>query len=546
MSASPRALRALVLLAGFYLVALVVLGVLVGTDVAAWVWAPAPVAVKVTVISALLGLPVLRGAFALGASSGDEREALPVTEAGQPELWGTVRWLAERSGTRPPDEILLTGEVNAAVSEDARLLGLLPGRRRLYLGVPLLSGLSEPQLHSVIAHELGHYGNADTRLAGITRRGRDCVLRTVAAFQEQERKRIGKERSRQEKADAKRLRKGRKAKGVDTGRTGLRYRLMARPFQAYARFYLRVTSGVGRQQELAADRMAVRVAGRDATASALRETAVLDAAHDFYQSRYAMLGVEAGLLPPRGEVFGGLRHLLADPRRRSALAELRGELPADEESPYDSHPPVAERVRLIEAQPDDGRGTDPARPALALLRDAERVLAELEDVLLTPEALAMERAAWPELAHRAMHARATAGAGPLRTALATAGIAAGSASGDLAALLDSADAERLWLVAGHLPKSPDAARATGRAAREFLRPALEAGTYRLAELALVERAGAYWELSWSERVRLRLPGAAYSGGTGEPSETEEALSAAVRAATADVPDTAPLRALLAC
>ncbi|UQI45608.1 M48 family metalloprotease [Streptomyces sp. HU2014] len=546
MSASPRALRALVLLAGFYLVALVVLGVLVGTDVAAWVWAPAPVAVKVTVISALLGLPVLRGAFALGASSGDEREALPVTEAGQPELWGTVRWLAERSGTRPPDEILLTGEVNAAVSEDARLLGLLPGRRRLYLGVPLLSGLSEPQLHSVIAHELGHYGNADTRLAGITRRGRDCVLRTVAAFQEQERKRIGKERSRQEKADAKRLRKGRKAKGVDTGRTGLRYRLMARPFQAYARFYLRVTSGVGRQQELAADRMAVRVAGRDATASALRETAVLDAAHDFYQSRYAMLGVEAGLLPPRGEVFGGLRHLLADPRRRSALAELRGELPADEESPYDSHPPVAERVRLIEARPDDGRGADPARPALALLRDAERVLAELEDVLLTPEALAMERAAWPELAHRAMHARATAGAGPLRTALATAGIASGSASGDLVALLDSADAERLWLVAGHLPKSPDAARATGRAAREFLRPALEAGTYRLAELALVERAGAYWELSWSERVRLRLPGAAYSGGTGEPSETEEALSAAVRAATADVPDTAPLRALLAC
>ncbi|MFE0043924.1 M48 family metalloprotease [Streptomyces albireticuli] len=549
MSASPRALRALVLLAGFYLVALAVLGVLVGADVAAWIWAPAPVAIKVTVITALLGYPVLRGAFALGEGSGDEREALPVTEAEQPELWGTVRALAERSGTRAPDEILLVGEVNAAVSEDARLLGLLPGRRRLYIGVPLLAGLSEPQLHSVIAHELGHYGNADTRLAGITRRGRDCVLRTVGAFQERERKRIGKERSRQEKADAKRLRKGKKARGVDTGRTGLRYRVMAKPFQAYARFYLRVTSGVGRQQELAADRMAVRVAGRDATASALREIAALDAAHDFYQSRYAMLGVEAGLLPPRGEVFGGLRRLLADPERRSTLAELRGGLPADEESPYDSHPPVAERVRLIEAQPDDGRGADPARPALALLRDTERVLARLEDVLLTPEALAMERAEWPELAHRAMYTRATVGAGPLRTALATAGIASGSASGDLTALLDSADTGRLWLVAGYLPKSSDAARATGRAAREFLRPALEAGTYRLAELALVEKAGAYWELSWSERVRLRLPGA-YSGGTqGAPDmekapDIEEALAAAVRAATADAPDTAPLRTLL--
>ncbi|WP_308312426.1 M48 family metalloprotease [Streptomyces sp. ISL-11] len=532
-------MRALVLLAGFYLVALVVLGVLVGADIAVWIWAPPPVAIKVTVISALLGYPVLRGVFTLGAGTGDEQEALPVTELDQPELWGTVRALAERSGTRAPDGILLTGEVNAAVSEDARLLGLLPGRRRLYLGVPLLTGLSESQLHSVIAHELGHYGNADTRLAGITWRGRDCVLRTVAAFQEQEGKRIGKERSRQEKAAARRLRRGKKAKGVDTRGVGFRYRLMAKPFQAYARFYLRVTSGVGRQQELAADRMAVRVAGRDATASALREIAVLDAAHDFYQSRYALLGVEAGLLPPRGEVFGGLRHLLADPRRRSALAELRGELPADEESPYDSHPPVAERVRLIEAQPDDGRGADPARPALVLLRDAGRVLAELEDVLLTPEALAMERAEWPELAHRGMHALAREAAGPLRTALATAGVASGSASGDLTALLDSADAGRLWLVAGHLPKSPEAAEATGRAAREFLRPALEAGTYGLAELALVEKAGAYWELSWSERVRLRLPGAAHSG------ETEEALAAAVRAATADATDTAPLRTLLA-
>ncbi|MFI1255320.1 M48 family metalloprotease [Streptomyces netropsis] len=545
MTASPRALRALVLLADFYLVILVVLGALVGTDVAAWIWAPAPVAIKVTLISALLGFPILRGVFALGTSTGNEREALPVTETEQPELWGTVRSLAERSGTRPPDEILLTGEVNAAVSEDARLLGLLPGRRHLYLGVPLLSGLSEPQLHSVIAHELGHYGNADTRFAGITRRGRDCVLRTVAALQEQERQRIGKECSRQEKADAKRLRKGKKAKGVDTWRTGLRYRLMAEPFQAYARFYLRVTSGVGRQQELAADRMAIRVAGRDATASALREIAALDAAHDFCRSRYALLGIEAGLLPPRGEVFGGLRHLLADPRCRSTLAELRGQLPAEEESPYDSHPPVAERVRLIEAQPDDGRGTDPQRPALALLRDAERVLAQLEDVLLTPEALAVERAEWPELAHRAMPARATAAAGSLRTALATAGIAAGSASGDLAALLDSADAGRLWLVVGRLPKSSEAAQATSRAAREFLRPALEAGTYGLAELALVERAGAYWELSWSEQVRLRLPGAAYSGDTQEAPEVEEALTAAIRAATADTPDTTPLRTLLA-
>ncbi|MEV6669721.1 M48 family metallopeptidase [Streptomyces sp. NPDC051162] len=539
MGASPRALRALVLLAGFYLLAFVVVGLFVTVDVVAWTRAPGLAAVKVTVFSALLGFPVLRGVFAFGRTDGDEKAGSPVTEAEQPELWRTVRSLAERSGTRPPDEILLTGDVNAAVSEDARLLGLLPGRRRLHIGMPLLIGLTEQQLRSVIAHELAHYGNADTRLAGITLRGRDSVLRTVAAFQEQEQKRIGKERSKQQRAADKAVRKGKKAKEINTRGAGISYRMMAKPFQAYARCYLRATQSVGRQQELAADRVAARVAGRDATASALREIAVLDAAHDHYMDRYATSGVQAGLLPPRGEVCGGLRHLLADPHRRTALAELRGELPSAEVSPYDSHPPVAERVRMIEALPDDAAATDPARPALTLLRDVERVLVELEGAVLTPEALALERVDWPELTHRAMYALTEEAAEPLRTALAEAGVATGSAAGDLSALLDAADAERLWLIAGHLPKSPEAARATGRAAREFLRPALAAGVTRLTELALVEKGGAYWELSWSATSRLRLPGASAP----DPEDIAEAVTVAVRAAVADVPDTAPLRTL---
>ncbi|MEU2868185.1 M48 family metallopeptidase [Streptomyces olivoreticuli] len=532
-------MRALVLLAGFYLLAFAVVGVFAAVDVVAWSRAPGLAALKVTVFSALLGFPILRGVFAFGRSEGDEKAGSAVTEAEQPELWRTVRSLAERSGTRAPDEILLTGDVNAAVSEDARLLGLLPGRRRLYIGMPLLIGLTDQQLHSVIAHELAHYGNADTRLAGITLRGRDSVLRTVAAFQEQEQKRIDKERSKQERAAAKAVRKGKKTKAVNTRGAGFGYRMMAKPFQAYAQCYLRATRSVGRQQELAADRVAARVAGRNATASALRQIAVLDAAHDYYMDRYAMLGVEAGLLPPRGEVCGGLRHLLADPHRRSTLAELRDELPPADVSPYDSHPPVAERVRLIEALPDDAEMTDSARPALTLLRDVERVLVELEGTVLTPEALAMERVDWPELTHRAMYALTEAAAEPLRAAMAEAGVATGSAAGDLSALLDAADAGQLWLVAGHLPKSPEAAQATGRAAREFLRPALAAGAIRLTELALVERAGAHWELSWSLSARLRLPGGA------DPGDTEEAVAAAVRAALADVPDTTPLRMLAA-
>ncbi|MFI0909879.1 M48 family metalloprotease [Streptomyces abikoensis] len=537
MGTSLRALRALALLAGFHLLTLAVLGALLGADVAAWLWAPTAVAVELTVLSALLGVPIVRATLLLGRPGHAGDVGLPVSESEQPGLWRTVRSLAERVGTRAPDAILLTGDANAGVSEDTRLLGLLPGPRRLYIGVPLLTGLTEPQFHAVLAHELAHYCNTDTRLAGLTHRGRDSVLRTSDAFQEQERKRLDRKRARREKAAAKAVAKGREGKEVNTGRAGFTYRIAAKPFLAYARFYLRATHSAARAQELAADRTAARVAGRDATASALREIAVLDAVHDFYMSRYATMGIPAGLLPPRGEVFGGLRSLLTAPERQENLAALRSEPPAGVPSRYDTHPAPADRIRLVEALPDDGRANAPAGPALALLRDAEQVLAELEAAVLTPETLALERADWPELTHRTAHTLTVEEARPLREALAAAGlpVSPASPSADLAAFLDAVDAGGLWRIADHLPKSPEAARARGRAAREFLRPALYSGLCDLTELALAETAAARWELSWAEPARLLLPGGR---------EAAEAVAAAVRPAVGDVPDTAPLRELL--
>ncbi|WP_338399789.1 hypothetical protein [Streptomyces caatingaensis] len=207
-------------------------------------------------------------------------------------------------------------------------------------------------------------------------------------------------------------------------------------------------------------------------------------------------------------------------------------------SPYDTHPAPADRIRRIEALPDDGRAAAPAGPALALLRDTGRVLAELEAAVLAPEALALERTAdWRELTHRALHALTTEGARPLREALAEAGLPASpaSAAADLAVFLDAVDAGALWRIAGHLPASPEAARARGRAAREFLRPKLSSGLHDMTELALAERAAARWEPSWAQPARLLLPGGR---------EVTDAVAAAVRPAVADVPDTAPLRELL--
>ncbi|MFF5281581.1 M48 family metallopeptidase [Streptomyces sp. NPDC013171] len=520
MGATLRAVRALVLLSGFYLLGLGLLALLGAADWAVVLWAPAAIRIKVLIVSVLLAIPVVRGMAMLRTPRDEEPGGVLVTEADEPRLWATVRELAREVGTRAPDEIRLTADVNAAVTEDARLLGLLGGVRRLYLGLPLMAGLDEAGLRAVLAHELGHYVNSDTRLAGLGVRGRVQVGRMIELFHAKADAKVDKERARQERKSEKRIARGKKAKEIDTEGAGVTYRTMARIYSAYGRLYLRSTTSGARRQELAADLAAARIAGRDATARALRSIPAIDAANDHYLSSYAALGTDFGLLPARGEVFGGLRHLLA--ARADEVAGLCEELPDEPASPYDSHPPVAERVARIEALPDDGRATEGSGPALGLLTSPEAALGAIEDVSLTPEAQHMRRLDWPELVHEAMSARVARGTEELR-----------AGAGSLPALLDAIDAGRTWEIADRLPKSEKAAAATGRAAREFARPALRRGLSALVTDELLRSGRARWELSWTGPATLTLPDG-----------TADALPAALDAATADLPDTGPLRALL--
>ncbi|WP_405895322.1 M48 family metallopeptidase [Streptomyces sp. NBC_00104] len=531
MGATLRALRALVLLAGFYLLGVILLAALAGADYLLYLHAPSSLAAKLYVVSVLLAIPLVRGLFMLRTPRGEEPPGLPVTEADEPELWRTVRELADAVGTRAPSRIILTADVNAAVSEDARLLGLLPGPRHLYLGVPLLQGLTEAQVRAILAHELGHYSNADTRLAAITVRGRAQVLRTIRHFEERADKTAGRERARLEKKNAKAVAKGKQAKEIDTTGAGLTYRAMARIYTGYAKLYIRATLSGSRRQEYAADTAAARIAGRDATASALREIPALDAAFGFYMNSYATLGAEARLLPPRGEFFGGYGRILS--ARQLELVGLRTELPTDPTSPYDSHPPIADRVARIEALPADGRADEARGAALGLLADPDRSLAALEDVVLTEDVLRFRRTGdWQELLDGSMAANLSS----LDTALHRALAMYTKDHPSLPALLKVIDDGQLWQLARRLPLSDQAAEAQGRAFREFVRPALADALQGMVLAELSAHSRLRWEFSWSEPAAVRLPPA--------PDGTETDLGAAIDAAVADHPDTGPLRMLL--
>ncbi|MFF9624356.1 M48 family metalloprotease [Streptomyces griseosporeus] len=86
----------------------------------------------------------------------DDRPVLRRADA--PELFALVDDVARSVGTRTVDAVVVDDEVNASVS----VYGLR-GRRRLAIGLPLWEILTPQERVALLGHELGHYGNGDTR-----------------------------------------------------------------------------------------------------------------------------------------------------------------------------------------------------------------------------------------------------------------------------------------------------------------------------------------------------------------------------------------------
>ncbi|WP_246158599.1 M48 family metallopeptidase [Catellatospora sichuanensis] len=353
MTAGMRALLSVLMLIGFFVMILVELAATAVLGIWLISVAPAAIAVKVT---APLFIAIVGGVgWALWQAIRVKNEPMPgvvVSPEQAPHLWAEVRRLAEGVGTRAPDELRIVPEVNAAVSEHAKLLGLIPGRRYLYLGLPLLQAMSVDQLRAVLAHELGHYSGAHTRLGAVAYRGRIAIAGAVG--------RIGK------------------------------WNVAGWPIRGYARVYLLIDNAVSRRQELEADAAAVRLAGKQAAVAALTEVTVIDMAYDFYLGRYVAPGAELGLLPDN--VFAGFGDLLA--AREEEIAGLRKEAAERETgSLWDTHPPLPVRIAAINAQPE-GMPSNDRRRATDLIPDLPAVSARLHQLAVRVDG--REVLPWPQ------------------------------------------------------------------------------------------------------------------------------------------------------
>ncbi|MEH0935640.1 M48 family metallopeptidase [Micromonospora psammae] len=469
MSATYRALASVVMLIGFYVVALLQLAAVVALG--AWLYSHTSGALTGKL---LLPLVIALGAVAVGLwrairTRNEPAPGLILSERDAPGLWSTVRELAAAVGTRAPDEIRLVPEVNAAVGEQSRLLGLIGGRRTLYVGLPLLQAMRLDQLRSVLAHELGHYSGKHTRLGGVAYRGRLAIEETV--------QRIGR--------------------GNPIGWV----------FRGYSKLYLMVDNAASRRQELEADRSSVLLAGHEAATSALRTLPALDAAWGFYMRRYVEPGWSAGLAPD--DLFGGFGQLLH--ARRDEIAELREHAPDGEPSPWDTHPPIGIRVAAMTALPAGAVAPDD-RPAALLLADIATAGRQLQGAVV--EHGSRQVLPWAQFIAAALAASVQQQADGIYRA---AGRFTGVTGPGLTTVLDLVRSGRLGEFAEQF--FGDATRK--EAAVRFAGP-----METLLDNAAIRSGRAHWQLSWSGPAQL-------VGADGEPWDLAEVAKLAVAPQTLD-------------
>ncbi|WP_224243456.1 M48 family metallopeptidase [Hyalangium gracile] len=303
-SPARRALLALILWAGFW-----VLGAGV---IAALAWVPVAESLYAGgigwagVFSAAGALTVLWALRPRWSFRRRKEDIETLSQERFPALAALVEDVARQVGTRVPRKVYLADQATAFITIQRRWWGL---RREAIVGVgfPLFALLSREELASVLAHEFGHHVGGDLALGPWVYRTRSAIASAVESLEDS-------------------------AFFLDV------------PFRLYGQLFLRVSGAVSRQQELAADALAARTCGPEATARALHKVHLLAPLWGAYLGHDVIPIIEKGVRIP---ILEGFRSFLAEKTLRSEISQDVEEELRRPPSPWDSHPPFEERLHSL-------------------------------------------------------------------------------------------------------------------------------------------------------------------------------------------------------
>jgi Zn-dependent protease with chaperone function len=251
-----------------------------------------------------------------------------LTRADAPPLFAALEDVAKRTEQAMPADVYLVNDVNAFVAQRGGLMGI-GSKRVMGVGLPLLQSLTVQEFRAVLAHEFGHYHAGDVKIGPWIYKTRAAIGRTIEK---------------------------------------LSGNVLQKIFVAYGNLFLRVTHAVSRRQEFIADEVAGNAAGAAVMASALRKVHGAAAAfHDYWRGEVAPV-LNSGFLPPISAGFA--KFVQADLVASNMAAAVKTAEAEHLHSPFDTHPPLRERVAALQVLPQGLWGD--TRPAVMLLGDPQR------------------------------------------------------------------------------------------------------------------------------------------------------------------------------
>ena len=320
-----RAALAVVLMVSFYALALGIAGALLWIPYEAYI-NDVRLPVKVALVCVALAgtiiwavLPRIDRFIAPGP---------PLSPVDSPQLFEVLNGVASSTEQTMPADVYLVNDVNAFVTQRGGVMGF-GSRRVMGIGLPLMQALTVQELKAVLAHEFGHYHAGDVSIGPWIYKTRAAIGRTIHQLGEGSLQKV---------------------------------------FIAYGNLFLRVTHAVSRRQEFIADEVAANAAGAAVMASALRKVhGAAVAFHNYWRSEVSPV-LNSGYLPPLAAGFA--RFVQVESVSSNMATAIQTEEAEGESNPYDTHPPLRERVAALKALPQGPGATSVPRCRCSATRSA--------------------------------------------------------------------------------------------------------------------------------------------------------------------------------
>jgi heat shock protein HtpX len=267
---------------------------------------------------------------------------LLIERSTQPRLFAELENIAGALHEPMPSEVYLIGDVNAWVADRGGLMGI-GSRRVMGLGLPLLSILTISQFRAVLAHEFAHYYGGDTSLGPWVYKTQTAIVRIFQNI-------------------------GSVGQLARIAILGVMYLVVATLMKGYFVVFLRAINLVSRQKEYRADELACLIAGRQPLIDGLRAIHGAALAWPAYWKTELAPMLNDGAVPGIGDGFA--RFVAVPTISEQIQTNLEKQLREAKTNPYDSHPPLRDRIAATQKLPA-GFIPEDASPARSLLDQAD-------------------------------------------------------------------------------------------------------------------------------------------------------------------------------